>query len=76
MRDGDQAEAQRLLAELSKSNAPEVRDSALLVRLRSARANLSAEERAQLENLARSGATASIRLDARKLLEDVRQAQP
>lgn len=75
MREGDQAEAQRLLAELSKSDEPEVRDSALLVRLRSARPHLSGAEQAQLEGLARSGATASIRSDARKLLEELQAAE-
>jgi len=78
MRSGDQLEAQRLLAELSNSQDPEVRDSALLVRLRSAlnaasanseRPRLSAEEEAQLEALVHSGATPSIRANARKLLE-------
>lgn len=78
MRSGDQLEAQRLIAELSHSQDPEVRDSALLVRLRSAlnaasadseRPRLSAEEKAQLEALVNSGATPSIRANARKLLE-------
>ena len=80
MREGDQAEAQRLLAELSNNGSPETRDSALLVQLRSAlhagnsakRATLSTEQQNRLEGLARDGATASIRADARKLLEEVR----
>jgi len=72
LRAGDQAEAQRLLEELARSDDPEVRDGARLVRLRSlvqAR-RPSPTERAELTELSTSGATASIRAAARRLLEE------
>jgi hypothetical protein len=78
MRAGDRAETVRILSELSRSEDPETRDGARLVQLRSLiggssggpdAAQLSDEARTQLETLAQSGATASIRASARTLLE-------
>jgi hypothetical protein len=72
LRAGDQAEAERLLEDLAKSEDPEVRDGARLVRLRSlVKAHgPSPAERTELTELSTSGATASIRAAARKLLDE------
>jgi|GEM_PF-1276341 len=80
LRSGNREEATRLLAQLSESEKPETRDAATLVRLHAAvqkaasaqsSAPLAPEELNQLRALAQSGATASIRASARRLLNEV-----
>lgn len=80
LRTGNQNEAERILAELSTSMDPEVRDSAKLVQLRAAfqantrsekQGGLSAAQRTQLKTLVETGATASIRASARRLAQEV-----
>lgn len=80
LRSGDREKSARVLGELAQSDDPVVRDSARLVQLRSlvqatrasgARTPLSASARVELEALADSGQTASIRASARQLLEEL-----
>lgn len=83
LRTGNRPKASGLLDDLARSHDPEVRDSAELVRLRSALTEVdneaiakppSAAQLKRLEELARTGATSSIRASARKLLTEVRRS--
>jgi hypothetical protein len=74
LRDGNDAEARALVTSLQKSTDPETRDHARLTAVRlqlpagGSQADLSAEMRADLSDLAEHGASSSIRASARRLL--------
>lgn len=83
LRSGNREKATSLLDDLARSSDPEVRDAAELVRLQSALREAGAQtptkppttaELGRLEALARTGATASIRASARKLLVEARRS--